>query len=161
MRRIYQIVYTTALGGSIGCLLVKRIMTMLIQSTTQLAIFELDIVKNKGFFMGLWKESPMLIRIVMGAFFLLFCFMLYKTAKAYPKVSTIYILAPWMLLVGLTGNMTEMLLNCSVTDYIAIRQPWVETFFFNIEDCLIQAGAILFTYQSIFHNKTIEKIYKG
>ncbi len=91
MRRIYQIVYTTALGGSIGCLLVKRIMTMLIQSTTQLAIFELDIVKNKGFFMGLWEDSPMLIRIVMGAFFLLFCFMLYKTAKAYPKVSTIYI----------------------------------------------------------------------
>ena len=87
--------------------------------------------------------------------------MLYKTAKAYPEISLVYVLPPWMLLTGLTGNMTEMLLNGSVTDYVAIRQPWIETFYFNIEDCLIQAGAILFTYQSLFHNSTIDKIYKS
>lgn len=161
MRQIYQKVFTTALATSIGCLLIKKIMTMLIRSNTLFAILELDIIKNKGFFMGLWGDNPMLIKTVMGFCFILFCFMLYKTAMAYPKVSTIYILAPWMMFAGLTGNMIEMLLNGSVTDYIAIRQPWVETFYFNIEDCLIQTGAILFTYQSIFHNSTIEKIYKG
>lgn len=158
---MYQKVFATALGGSISCLLVKKLMTMLIQSPTFFTIFELDIIKNKGFFMGLWRDNPILIKITMGVFFILFCFMLYKTTKAYPKISFMYVLAPWMLLIGLTGNMIEMLLTGSVTDYVAIRQPWVETFFFNIEDCLIQAGAILFAYQSIFHNNTIEKIYKG
>lgn len=161
MIQIYQKVFITSLSVSIGCLLIKKMMTMLIQDPVLFMIFEIDIVKNKGFFMGLWGETPILIKIIMGAFFFLFCFMLYKTAKAYPEISLVYVLPPWMLLTGLTGNMTEMLLNGSVTDYVAIRQPWIETFYFNIEDCLIQAGAILFTYQSLFHNSTIDKIYKS
>jgi len=101
MSHIYRKVFATALCTSIGCLLVKKIMTMLIQSPTLFAIFELDIIKNKGFFMGLWGDYPMLIKITMGIFFILFCFMLYKTTKAYPKISPIYVLAPWMLIAGL------------------------------------------------------------
>lgn len=161
MSSLSKISFATALGAGIGCLLVKKTMTMLIQNPAFFGIFEIDIIKNKGFFMGMWEDRPVLIRVTMAIFFILFCFMLYKTAKAYPKISLMYVLAPWMLLAGLTGNMTEMLLNGSVTDYVAIKQPWVETFFFNIEDCLIQAGAILFTCQAVCRNRVLDIIYKG
>ena len=159
MSHPYKTVFVSATATSIVCLMVKTIMTMLINKPIIFSVFEFDIIKNKGLFLGLWNDNHMVVKIIMVALFLLFSFMLFKTSKAYPKISCVYVLAPWLLFAGLTGNMVEMLLNGSVTDYVAIRQPWVNIFFFNIEDCLIQAGAILFAYQSIFHNSTIEKIY--
>lgn len=154
-----KVVFVSAIATSIVCLIVKKIMTILIKKHTLFTVFEFDIIKNKGFFLGLWNDNHVFVKIIMVALFLLFSYMLFKTSKAYPKISHVYVLAPWLLFAGMTGNMAEMLLYGSVTDYIAIRLPLVKIFFFNIEDCLMQAGAILFAYQSIFHNSTLDKIY--
>ena len=161
MRNVnYIVIIFSSLLVSIACFVIKIIFVALISSPTEYFIFEFDIIKNKGLIMGWISNYPMLVKAIMVGFLVLFCYMLYKSSRMYHQIPRLYIVAPWLLVTGLTGNMADMLINGYVTDYISIRQPWIEPFFFNIDDVLIQLGAILFTFQVIFSNSTLDKIYK-
>ena len=112
-------------------------------------VLELDYVENTGMAFGMMAGRQVFLIVVSVVFILVFSIILYKILSDRQKRPEALCLT--VILAGAAGNMLDRIIRGYVVDYISfvlIRFP-----VFNLADCFVVVGTILFCAVILFYTK--------
>jgi lipoprotein signal peptidase len=134
------------------CLLIRSFVSDHLNSFG--TFFILKKVTNHGFLLGHFSEVSSLLKImfifsILGFlyFLSLFVFFFLSTDFFYMKIGLS------LMLGGFTSNAIEKLLYGYVIDYVAIKSPFLNQYFFNLADFFQLIGFVI-AIRSVLKNKT-------
>ncbi len=110
-------------------------------------------IYNPGFSFGYLKECPLLIKGVPTLVGILSALKWAQAVRRRPGKGILKKTALSLILAGAVGNTCERLKRGYVTDFINIPRGRISTWFFNIADLCIAAGAALLPLAELTEDK--------
>ena len=98
---------------------------------------------NPGFSFGYMKEHPLIVKGIPTAVGVLSALKWMRAMRRHSGAGALEKTALSMILAGAAGNTYERIRRGYVTDFINIPHGRIRTWFFNIADLCIVAGAVL------------------
>ena len=110
-------------------------------------------IYNPGFSFGYLKECPLIVKGIPTLVGILSALKWVRTMRRRPGQGTLTKTALSLILAGAIGNTCERVRRGYVTDFINIPHGRISTWFFNIADLCIVAGAALLPLAELTEDK--------